>query len=157
MHKNTVKLYNVIFPIFILFLLPQFLIFGMIGNLVIDGLIVITVLKISKVELSTDVLYKTIFKIFGVGYLADLVGALILIAIYRIFESTINYFHIWANPVSVIVHFIVIGITAFLIFKFNIYILRKVRLDDNIIFRLAISLAIITAPWTFLISASILN
>ncbi len=105
MDKHTIKLYNLIFPVFVIFLLPQFLLVGLVFNLIIDGLIVYSILKINKVYfLPSKDYYRTIFKVFGVGYLADLIGAGILMILYGLFDSTINYINIWANPISIVVH-----------------------------------------------------
>ena len=155
MPKNTIKFYNLIFPIFILFIIPPYLILAIIGNLLIDGLIVYIVLKLNKVEFLSNNFTKTVFKVFLLGYLADIIGAIILIGIYSLFEPTIGYYHIWNNPLSVIVHLIVVGFVGYLIYMFNKYMLNKTIIDEIVIFRLALSLAIITAPWTFLISASL--
>ena len=155
--KNTIKFYNLFIPVWMMFLMPPLLIISIVVNLIVDALVVIVVLKINKTELSSHTMYKTILKVFGLGYLADMIGLAILLILYRVFSSVINQFNIWENPISVIVHFVVIGITAIIIFNFNRIVFRKLRIDEEVVFRLAMSMAIITAPWTFLIPSSLFN
>ena len=65
------------------------------------------------------------------------------------------YFRIWDNPLSIIVHFVVIGLTGVLIFYFNKFLFKRLPISETVVFRVALSMAIITAPWTFLIPAAL--
>ena len=134
-------------------LMPPYIILAVVGNLIIDASVIIVILKKSGyyVELSGSTINKTILKIFGLGFLADLIGMVILIVLYGYFQPTINYFYVWDNPVSIITHLVVIGLTGVLIYFFNKFVFNKLPIDETVVFQLAISMAIITAPWTFLI------
>ena len=79
----------------------------------------------------------------------------ILIVLYGFFQPTINYFRIWDNPISIIAHIMVIVLTGVLIYFFNKFIFKKLPIDKTTVFKLALSMAIITAPWTFLIPVTI--
>ena len=156
MYKNTHKFYNLIFPIWILILIPPYLIAAVIANLLIDALVVRFVLTYNRVVIASKIERLLILKVFLAGYLADFIGMGLLISVYVYFEPTINYFHIWESPLNVIVHLIAVIITGFIIFGFNMFIFRNIeKIDHFVRFRLALALAVITAPWTFLISASI--
>lgn len=159
MNKSTIKFYNLIFPIFIMILIPPYVLVAIVGNLIIDALIITTVLKMNGYYTKLDgrTIKISILKIFGLGFLADIIGITVLIVLYGFFEPTINYFYIWDNPISIIVHFIVIGLTGVLIFYFNKFIFKRLYINEIVVFRLALSMAIITAPWTFLIPAEIFN
>ena len=157
MEKNTIKFYNLIFPFFIMLLIPPYIIVAIIGNLIIDAVIIISVLKLnySYPMLESSTVKKTILKSFGLGFSADIIGMIILIVLYGLYEPTINYFRIWDNPLSIIVHFVVIGLTGVLIFYFNKFLFKRLPISETVVFRVALSMAIITAPWTFLIPAAL--
>ena len=159
MEKNTIKFYNLIFPFWIMILIPPMIILAIVGNLIIDSLIVIVVLKINGyyARLQGSTIRMTILKVFGLGFLADIVGMTFLIVLYGVFDPTINYFYIWDNPISIIVHLIVVGLTGALIFFLNKLVFKTILIDETVIFRLALSMAIITAPWTFLIPVMLFN
>lgn len=153
MEKNTIKFYNIIFPFFIMVFIPPYIIVAIIGNLIIDASIIIIILKKDGYydALQKSTIKITILKIFGLGFLADIIGMSVLITLYGLYQPTINYFRIWDNPISIIAHLSVIVITGVLIFFFNKFIFSRLHLDKKTVFKLSMAMAIITAPWTFLI------
>ena len=74
MKKNDVKLYNVIFPIWLLWLFPVTWIVVLPGNFIVDLLVVVLTMKWLKI---TDIKRKTksvVLKVWIFGFLADLIG-----------------------------------------------------------------------------------
>lgn len=77
---KTVKLYNMIFPIWFLIFLPPVAFIMLFGNFIIDSIVVISCyyfLKLTKLDLKLEEFYKScIFKVWGYGFLADIIGHL---------------------------------------------------------------------------------
>lgn len=82
---QPVKLYNVIFPIWLIIFLPPLIFIGLVGNFIIDSLVILAcfdIYKLSAIQNSAKAFYlKTIFKVWLYGFLADIIGAAILFAL----------------------------------------------------------------------------
>ena len=79
MKKNDVKLYNVIFPIWLLWLFPVTWIVVLPGNFIVDLLVVVLTMKWLKIK---DIKGKTksvILKVWVFGFLADFIGTAALL------------------------------------------------------------------------------
>lgn len=144
--KNSTKLYNVLFPVWMLFLFPQLWLYVLPGNFIIDSLVLIVSMCLLKVAEKKQMYKKHIFKIFLFGMLSDLIGAaymLLLMGVFRI-GQTGDEFYLTVPALL---------ITAALIFVFNYFITFK-KTDNALRFRLSIIFALATAPYTFLIPTS---
>lgn len=79
---KQIKLYDLIFPIWILVCFPPVIFITLIGNFVIDSLIIIVcffVFKLANIQNSLKTFYKkSISKVWQFGLLADIIGAAIL-------------------------------------------------------------------------------
>ncbi|MDO4714625.1 MAG: hypothetical protein Q4B28_08600 [bacterium] len=73
--KKDIKLYNVIFPIWMLFFLPPVWLVVLSANFVIDSLVFRLAAKVSKLQGIASLYTKSILKIWGFGFLADIIGA----------------------------------------------------------------------------------
>ena len=74
-YKGAVKLYNVLFPFWMLMLFPQLWLIILPGNFIIDSLVLLISLKMFKICESKR-WYKTyILKIFAFGILSDIIGS----------------------------------------------------------------------------------
>lgn len=73
--KKDMKLYNVIFPIWMLFFLPPVRLVILPANFVIDSLVFRLAAKVSKLQGIASLYKKSILKIWGFGFLADIIGA----------------------------------------------------------------------------------
>lgn len=159
---KTTKLYNVIFPIWLLLFFPPVIILTLIGNYLIDSLVVVICYYVFKLNIVQDSLKsfykKSIIKVWLFGFLADFIGAVILFSMgitgdmfrlpYEII-SAINY-DPFSHPVAVIIIAIVTLIAGFFIFFFNYKITFKDLLEDKALrFKVSLTLAIVTMPWTF--------
>ena len=80
-HRKTIRLYNILFPIWMLIWIPSWLWLILIpANLLIDGL----VLYYSQKKLQIDdpqLIRKHLWKVCPAGFLADLAGAVLLVVI----------------------------------------------------------------------------
>jgi hypothetical protein len=73
--KKGIKLYNVIFPIWMLLFLPPVWLVVFPANFAIDSLVFRLGAKFAKLQNILAVYKKSILKIWGFGFLADLLGA----------------------------------------------------------------------------------
>lgn len=161
---KQIKLYNVIFPIWLLMFLPPVAVITLAGNFIIDSLVIAIcffVFKVGDAKRTLKTFYsKSILKVWLFGFLADIVGAAILLAICTTgdlfglpfeVESAISY-DPFRNPTAVIIVVFAMLISALFIFLFNYKITFKNQIaDKKLRIKLALTIAIVTIPWTFLL------
>ena len=164
MRNNSNKLYNLIFPIWFLWLIPITWLVVLPANFLIDLLVVSLTMKYLKV---TDIKVNAksvIFRVWIFGFIADFIGtaSMFMASLFDINYET--HFGKWwynniSNPVSynpfesiysILWVTVCVIITAFLIYLFNYkFCLKKSNLDHKQKKELALSLAIFTAPYLF--------
>jgi hypothetical protein len=160
---KQVKLYNVIFPIWFLLFFPPVIFFTLAGNFVIDSVVVLIcffIFKVSKTSLELKAFYlKNILKVWLYGFLADFIGALVLFTVSVSSDliklpngiiSGIN-FDPYKHPLAVLIILIAMLISALFIFIFNYKSTFRDIADKKLRFKLALTIAIVTMPWTFLL------
>ena len=141
--KNSVKLYNVLFPVWMLILFPSVWLIVFPGNFIIDSLVLIIGVAVFKIAERKKWYKQHIGKIFLFGMLSDFVGAgymLLMLAGFEIGQMGDE----WYLTVPAIV------ISAALIFVLNYYITFR-KAEKSLRLKLAALFAIATAPYTFLI------
>ena len=162
MQKNL-KLYNIFFPFWSLFLFPPFFLLSLPVNFLIDSVVFLLAAKTLKLQNLKNIYKKGIRKIRGFGFLADIIGAIFLFLSNYIkdrlelpdtFLVGVNY-----NPrghrASLLWTIIALLISGFFIFYFNYrWSLSEDNLSDQDKRKLALRLAIFTAPYIFLVSLS---
>ena len=173
MKKNQTKLYNVILPIWLLVIFPFTWIIILPLNFLIDTLVLKLTMKYLKIEKIKKIYKMTIFKTWILGFLADFIGAaLLLIAPFCLSErvndnSTFGIIvdklsQIMINPFdniySIVITIIAVIITAYFIYLFNYkFALKKVftegYLEDKDMRKIALSMAVFTAPYVFFLPA----
>ena len=142
--KNN-KLYNVMFPVWMLMLFPVVWLVVIPGNFIIDSIVFIISMYCLKLENKKQLYKKNILKIFGFGFLSDIIGSLILLAMVYLEFGVMG--DEWYLTVPTL--FIASG----LIFVFNYFITFR-KLDFKTRLMLSLIMAIVTAPYTFLIPSS---
>ncbi|MBR5314649.1 MAG: hypothetical protein IKU45_04480, partial [Clostridia bacterium] len=156
--KGNVKLYNVLFPVWILFLIPVTWLLIIPGNFLIDSGVLFAGLWIFKVNQKKEFYKRTILWVFLFGFLSDLIGCLfLLITQFMGDEGWIYEFIVkpvamnpFDNIYSFLYTFIAVIIAGVMIYVFNRFVsFRKCR-DKVLNRRLALVLAIVTAPYLFL-------
>ena len=165
-NKSSIKIYNVIFPIWLLWLFPLTWIIILPGNFIIDSLILLLTLKVLKINDKKNIYKKTILKVWLFGFLSDFIGTLIMLIPVIVENSLPVNFRDWwysnltapvsYNPFdsiySVIWVIVCIIITSCFIYWFNNKVsFKKLDIDENSKKKLALSLAIFTAPYLFLL------
>jgi hypothetical protein len=158
------KLYNVIFPIWFLLFFPPIIFLTLAGNFIIDSLVILVcffAFKLAGSYENLETFYKkTILKVWIFGFLADILGAAILFIIgfwgdfwgmSNELISAVNY-DPFSNRWAVAIIIFSMLVSAIFIFLFNYRItFKNEKLEKKIRFKLALTIAIITMPWTFLL------
>ena len=167
MKKRGTKLYNVIFPIWMLVYFPVTWVFVAPANYLIDFLVTRLSLKKAGVEAYKEMTrWKTMRWVWLLGFAADFVGTLLMFGAMLI-DSALDYnsaFGFWwyenitnavaMNPFENIWGFlytaVCVVISALLIYVFNDKIaLRKLEVEEPIRKRVARNMAIFTTPYLF--------
>ncbi|SFR17255.1 hypothetical protein [Desulfoscipio geothermicus] len=152
MRKDT--LYNVVFPLWIVIFFPPFIFLVLFANLIIDGAVIYLTLRLHKVNLEEKQLVLLILKAWGFGFVADLIGVIVMLFFVKYFNTTGYY--AFENPVEAVSFIISISLAGLLIGLFNFYQCRKV-IDRKAAGRVGLAMGLLTAPWMFLLPSSILN
>lgn len=176
--KGEVRLYNMILPPFMLIMLsPLHLLISLVGNFIIDSVIVLIISMIIFRKIDGQLYKKTIPKVWSLGFASDYIGV-----IYLIFVSLVGYFagaydyHEGDNIIRKYltganlafnhsdtssfwaVAFVASGIlvAAICIFLFNYFIsFKKTDLTKKQKLFSSIMLAVCTAPYTLLLPSDL--
>ena len=148
--KKTIRLYNVIMPIWLIFLYPTLLWLLILPlNFLIDSLVVLVVKRVRKIEPTRRVWQASILKVWIFGFLSDFLGAGVVLLMELLFSGVINTYRFPGLTLISLPGVLVAGV---LIYVFNRYVsFRRCELDIKDVKALALSLAIATAPYTMLI------
>ena len=142
-NKKDIKLYNVLFPVWMIMMMPIVWIIVLPGNFIIDSLVLFVSMFILRIKEKKQFYKKFILKIFAFGFLADAIGSAYMFILMVEF-SVGDY---GDEPYLTVPALI---IAAVLIFIFNYFItFKKVDKKEKII--LSLIFAVVTAPYTFLI------
>ena len=153
MKKNSIKLYNVIFPIWLLWLIPITWLVVLPANFFIDLLVVVLTMKYLKVPDIKMNAKSVIFKVWIFGFIADFIGTASMVMSNLIdfnYKTQLGKWWYTNSVFSVLWVTVCVIITAFLIYLFNYkFCLNKLNLLDEQKKKIALSLAIFTAPYLF--------
>ena len=156
--KKQVKLYNVLFPIWLLWLFPQVLLIVLPGNLAIDCLVLFCALCAMKHTQKGAVLKQLWWKFWLLGFAADLVGTAWMFLGWRLLElpgvdSLVRYIDMirpFTHPVAFAWTLAGVAIAGVCIYFFDKRAMKKCDLlSDREKHIIALAMAIITAPWLF--------
>jgi len=138
-------LYNVMFPVWMLMLFPIAWLVIVPSNFIIDSLVFVISMYVLKIENKKQLYKKNILKIFAFGFLADIIGSLLLLSMTFLNISVTG--DEWYLTIPALF------ISSVLIFVFNYFVTFK-KLDTKNRLKLSLIIAIVTAPYTFLIPIS---
>ncbi len=141
--KKEIRLYNVLFPVWMLMLFPQVWLIVIPGNFIIDSLVLIILMKCLKIETKKEFYKKNILKIFAFGMLSDFFGSAYMLFLVVVFQLGNMGDELYLTGPALI-------ISALAIFIFNYFISFR-KYDKVLRFKMALTFAIATAPYTFLI------
>ena len=148
MQNKPVRLYNVLFPLWFLMIFPVMWLIVLPGNFLIDSLVLIISLRVLKIGERKSWYKRHILPIFGFGLLADVIGAafLFLMLVLEVYNFDNEP---WLTIPAML-------LSAGLIFVFNYFVTFR-KAEKPIRLRLALTFAIVTAPYTFLVPSSWLS
>lgn len=81
---KTTKLYNVMFPIWFLFIFPAVWLIIIPANFIIDSLVILITLKYLHYPKPSEIWKSKIWVIWLFGFIADILGALLVIGLYLV-------------------------------------------------------------------------
>lgn len=158
--KQT-RLYNVIFPVWMLFLFPQVWLIALPGNLIIDCAVVLFTLTLLKHTQKKAVLKQVWWKVWLLGFAADFVGIAVLMpamflpsAVSKEVRPLIEpiMYNCWKSPIAFLWTAAAVILAGACIYFFD---KRAMRSCEHLSARerhiVALTLAIVTAPWMFFI------
>lgn len=162
---KQIRLYNMIFPIWVLMFFPPVILITLLGNYVIDSLVLLGcfyVYKLKNKGFNLKIFYKgSIKKVWLCGFLADFIGAAILLLLNTYGDDLFGFSYeltsaISYDPFSVPLAFIIVLfamlVSSYFIFVFNYkFALKKQIEEKRLRFKVALTIAIVTIPWTFLL------
>ncbi len=163
--KKQDRLYNIILPIWLLVWFPSWLWLLLIpANWLVDWLVTRTSLKrLGDADYSSRS-WKLSWKICLAGFLSDFLGSLLLLgALYlcscldgdfRLIEQGLGW-NPFTNVFSVLILFAAILLSGFCIYFLDRRIMEKDGLPSQKAKKASLALAVITAPYLYLLPASL--
>lgn len=159
--KRPVRLYNVLLPIWLLFVLPTVWLAVLPGNLIIDCAVVLLTLLALKHTDKKAVLRHAWWRVWLLGFAADFVGVLFLLPTMFLLDFLPEPWRFLLEPVmynpfkswlAFVVTLLAVALSGVCIYLFDRRALRScATLNDRQRHIMALTLAIVTAPWLFFI------
>ena len=145
--KKEIRLNNVLFPIWMLLMFPASWLIVIPGNFIIDSAVLLIAMIALNLENKKVFYKKHILKVFLFGFIADIIAAAIMLLMFTLFEIGGG---LADGPLLTVPGVL---IASALIFVFN-YFFSFNKDEKKARLRLALILAITTAPYTFMIPSS---
>ncbi|MBM7865992.1 hypothetical protein GTO89_06435 [Heliobacterium gestii] len=151
---STVTLYNVFFPFWMLMFVPISLpiwFLFLFGNLFVDGLVLFLGLRANNIPLERKPFIGLLWRIWLLGYAADLSGAMVLALISGAFNvwPMLTLPHPSAGSFASVA--VATALAGFLVARFDHIVLTKQGIPDEQAWRIAKWMGLVTAPWVFFI------
>lgn len=160
MKTREMRLYNMILPVWLLWIFPQVWLVILPGNLLVDVLVVFFALLALKRKDKGRLLKRLWWRVWLRGFAADAIGvawlllALILYDAFRMTWLGPVMYDPFEHPVAFLWTLAAVAISGVCIYFFDRKVLHETDgLTPREVHRIALSLAIVTAPWTFFIPA----
>ena len=167
MKNRETRIYNIILPVWLLVWFPSWLWLIIIPlNYLIDLLVTTLAMKKLGIEDYRKKALERSGKICLIGFISDFIGAVFLLLVYYViskfngdFMDDIIYglgWSLYSNIFAVIIVLIAVATAGACIYFLNVWLLRKdSELSIDQAKKIALYLAIFTAPYTFLIPTSL--
>ena len=157
-NTGSLRLYNVLFPIWILIFFPQVLAIVIPGNLIVDAAVLLLALAAMHHRAKGAVLRRCWWKVWLLGFAADLIGAawMVLGGLLATWlpggAETLGkiMYNPFGHPAAFLWTAAGVAIAGGVIFLLDRRVFRSVpELTSRQSTRLALTFAIVTAPWLF--------
>lgn len=151
--KKNIRLYNMAFPIWLMFLWPTYLWLLIIpANFIIDSLVLYGSARHQKLSDRFGLWKKHILPIWIMGFLSDFIGAGLVFLIYMLLVEVPGITNLILFPGTTLVSVPGVILAGVLIYVLNrFFTFRNSGLEPATIHKLCLHLAILTAPYAFLI------
>lgn len=151
--KKEIRLYNVLFPVWMFFLIPTaawLLILP--GNFLVDTLVLVLWMYHRKIEEKKQLWKKTILPVWLLGFLSDFIGAGLTLGVLFLLEELAPNAALHLFPVTTLMALPGVVLAGVLIYFLNRrFVFRKSGLSPEEIRSVCLTLALWTAPYTMLI------
>jgi hypothetical protein len=159
--NREIRLYNLILPVWLLWLLPQTWLAVLPGNLAVDCLVLYGALSLLH-RTDKGALFRPLWwRFWLLGFAADFLGVLWLLLAF--FTAMGDNF--WANAMEFVMHdpfghplaffwtLAAIAIAGVFVYRFDLACMKRhcPALSQAEQRKVALAMAVVTAPWTFLI------
>lgn len=156
---KNVRLNNIILPIWLLIYIPQVWLLTLPANFIIDSIVLLAAFAVLKVEERKVKYLKSIIKVWIFGFLADFVGAIVMIvATFGLFNgdnSKVGEALRWNpfdNTVALLWTVLSIIVSGVCIYVFDSkFAFNKTDLSEKHKKLISLMMAIFTAPYVMLI------
>lgn len=157
-NTGSVKLCNVLFPIWILIFFPQVLAIVIPGNLIVDAAVLLIALAAMHHRAKGAVLRRCWWRVWLLGFAADLIGAAWMVLGWLLATwlpggaETLGkiMYNPFGHPAAFLWTAAGVAIAGWFIFLLDRRVFRSVpELTSRQSTRLALTFAIATAPWLF--------
>lgn len=166
--KHGIVLYNVIFPLWLLWIFPVTWIVVLPANLLFDLLVLSLSMRCLKLEGRKEIAKKAVLKVWVSGFVSDFIGTAVMVSAVLI-DSFLDYQSpsgawwyenmtnaVALNPFETLPAFLwsvaCILISGICIYQLNFRLaLKKAVPDTSVRKKLSLSLAVFTAPYLFLL------
>ena len=164
--KKEFRLYNVLFPIWAFWYPPvmigllqyswvfRFIVLAvLLGNFAIDSLVVCLAAKRLGLEDRRQLWKKSIWRVWGVGFLCDFIGAALILGLYMLLNNVLNApWSFVTFPSTTLIALPGVLLAGVLLYFINRkFSFAKCGLDPAQVHKLSLALAVFTAPYTMLI------
>ncbi len=164
MEKREIRLYNMILPLWLLWIFPQVWLLILPGNLLIDtSVLLCALLALGRRDKGRLMRYLW-WRVWWRGFAADAAGVAWLLLALILWEMNVGrrraFWQKWlegvmgdpfSHPVAFLWTLAAVAIAGVCIYYLDKKPMRAAGLTDREAHRAALALAIVTAPWTFLI------
>lgn len=151
--KKKVKLYNILFPIWLFWLWPTvawLLILPV--NFIVDSLVVYFAAKWNRLEDKVKVWKQSILKVWVIGFISDFIGAALILILMILIDYSGFAWDTFHFPGTTLMSIPGVALSGVLIYHLNKrFSFTKCDLNVEQIRKLSLALAIFTAPYAMLI------
>ena len=164
MEKREIRLYNMILPLWLLWIFPQVWFLLLPGNLLIDTEVLLCALLALRRPDKGRLMKRLWWRIGWRGFAADAAGVAWLLLTLILWDMNVGrrraFWQKWlegvmgdpfSHPVAFLWTLAAVAIAGVCIYYLDKKPMRAAGLTDREAHRAALALAIVTAPWAFLI------
>lgn len=153
MTKNNLRLYNILFPIWLFWLWPTVIWLVILpANFVIDTLVLVIALKVLHIGQAFTVWKRSIVKVWLIGFASDFLGAALILAIMLLLDAVGSPLNTILFPGTTIISIPGVLLSGVLIYFFNQKLsFGRRELTAVQIHKLSLALAVFTAPYAMMI------